>query len=257
MPLHDASRRGVIAAERRWHEEEAQRRYPLDVLLYAPPAFDALVDAAFAFLEMRPGEVVLDLGCGEGKETLLLARLGLGVVSVDLSFTQLSRARDILHAQLPDAPVSFVQADAEEMPFAEAAFRSLYGKAILHHLDTARAAREIGRALGPGGRAVLAEPLAYHPLFWLARRLTPQLRTRDERPLHPARLPSLGEGFSSTNSKVYFLLAPLAYPLRVLPGGEPLFRKAHRLLQKVDAWLLRRLPGFRTLAWYGMIMLEK
>ena len=91
MTTEHAGRRDVIQAELAWHEQEAHRRYSLDELLYDPPAFDAVVGPAIDFLAATPGERVLDMGCGEGKETFALAARGLTVISTDLSHVQLAR----------------------------------------------------------------------------------------------------------------------------------------------------------------------
>jgi SAM-dependent methyltransferase len=250
-------RQAVIASELAWHEQEAHRRISLDRLLYDPPAFDPVVRSTLDFLQARPGERVLDLGGGEGKETLELTRQGLVVISVDLSHVQLCRARELVEAVRPGARVAFIQANAEELPFAAGSFRIIHGKAIIHHLDLARASGEIGRLLADGGRATFAEPMNDHPLFRLGRQLTPQLRTRDEHPLTFRELRQFGIHFGNSSIEEYFLLAPLSYPLRLLPGGEALFRRIHAFLQRVDRRLFDSFARLRDLAWYGVIKIRK
>jgi ubiquinone/menaquinone biosynthesis C-methylase UbiE len=250
-------RKTVIASELAWHEQEAHRRVTLDTLLYDPPAFDPVVNTTIEFLLAKPGERVLDMGGGEGKETLELARRGLVVISVDLSHVQLSRARQLVEAARPGTRIAFIQANAEELPFAADSFRIIHGKAIIHHLDLARAAGEIGRVLTGDGRAIFAEPMNDHPLFRLGRQLTPQLRTRDEHPLTFRELRQFGTHFGEAAIEEYFLLAPLSYPLRLLPGGERLFRRTHRFLQRADRRLFDSFARLREIAWYGVIKVKK
>jgi len=250
-------RREVIRAELAWHEREAHRRYSLDALLYDPPAFDAVVGPAIDFLAAAPGERVLDMGCGEGKETFALAARGLTVISTDLSHTQLARARERVRDGLPDARAHFVQANAEELPFAAGTFRVIYGKAILHHLDLDLAAAEVDRLLRPGGRATFAEPLARHPIIRLGRWLTPRLRTRDERPFGLREMERFVDHFGHGETETHFLLAPLAYALRALPGGEGAFRWAHGWLARLDGRLMGLVDGLRGWAWYGVGRLRK
>ena len=249
-------RREVIQAELAWHEREAHRRYSLDELLYDPPAFDAVVGPAIDFLAAAPGERVLDMGCGEGKETYELAARGLTVISTDLSHVQLDRARQKVRDELPGARAYFVQANAEELPFAAGAFGVIYGKAILHHLDLDLAAAEVDRLLPAGGRGAFAEPLARHPLIRLGRRLTPRLRTKDERPFGLEEMDRFAGRFAQRETDVHFLFAPLAYLLRVLPGGEAAFRWAHGRLARLDGRLFELL-GVRDWAWYGVVRLRK
>jgi len=250
-------RKAVIQRELTWHEQEAHGRYSLDAFLYDPPALDAVVQPAIEYLHGNTGELVLDMGCGEGKETLELASRGLHVVSTDLSRTQLSRARELVRRKVPDGTVYFVQANAEELPFAGEGFRIIYGKAILHHLDLDISFREVNRLLEPNGRATFAEPMAQHPLFWLARRLTPKLRTQDERPVILSELERFSNRFRFQELEVHFLFAPCAYLFRIIPKGERVFRKMHSFLSKLDTGLFRNFRAVRRFAWYGVIRVQK
>ena len=252
-----STRKAVVQNERAWQEQEAVRRQGLDALLYAAPAFDAVVQPSLDFLQAVAPAWVLDLGGGEGKETVALAARGLRTVCLDLSDRQLHRARELVRAQAPAGRVVFVQANAEELPFAADSLTAVYGKAVLHHLDLELAGDELRRVLRAGGRAALAEPLAGHPLFWLARRLTPGLRTRDEHPLEPADLARFAQPFADQEAEAHLLTAPLAFGLRLLPAGEGLFRRVYAGLGRLDAWLLRRFPSLGRWAWYGVIKVSR
>ena len=115
--LDAEQRREIIARELAWHEEEAERRYGLDHLLYAPPAFDHIVQKMLGFLGGKQGDMAVDMACGEGKETLAMAQQGWVVFSLDLSHVQLLRAREMIEQVNPDLQVHFIQANAEQMPF--------------------------------------------------------------------------------------------------------------------------------------------
>lgn len=249
-------RREVIQRELEWHDQEGHKRRPLDRILYAPPAFDDVVQAGLDFLTAEAGDWVLDIGGGEGKQTLTLAEQGYRVISLDLSQAQLAEARERIEANHPGLKVYFVQANAEELPFKAESLPAVYGKAVIHHLDMDIMARELHRVLPVRGRATFAEPLAYHPLIWLGRLLTPKLRTQDERPMARTELVAFARRFAAWQSQQVYLLAPLAYLIRVLPGGEGPFRVLHRLLRGIDSLLLK-LPILRDLAWYGLVHVEK
>ncbi len=252
-PPSKNDRRAVIQRELEWHEQESFRRHGLDSLLYDPPAFDNIVAAGVEFLDAKPGEKVLEIGCGEGKEALALAEEGLVVIGADLSRFQMQRARELIRQTNPNLCVHFVQANAEELPFAAGAFRIAYGKAILHHLDLENSAQEVNRILEPGGKAAFAEPLADHPMIWLGRRLTPKLRTQDERPLAYTAVSNFSRHFAGQQTETAFLLAPLAYFLRAIPGGESLFRTTHHALQQLDQALFAHWPGLKRFAWYAWV----
>ena len=67
-----------------------------------------------ALLELRPGQRLLDLGCGTGRHAVPLAGRGLAVTGVDLSPAMLQRAR----ARADDAgvEVELIEADARDLP---------------------------------------------------------------------------------------------------------------------------------------------
>ncbi len=247
----------LVRRERRWHEENDHKRSWLSALLYDPPAFDRVVAEGCGFLNLEPDGMVLDMACGEGKETLALAVRGAQVVATDLTLGHLLQARQKVATHEPQAQVLFVQADAHRLPFAGGAFPAVYGKAILHHLVLSQAVAEVDRLLTPGGRAAFAEPMNGHPLFRFGRRLTPQLRTADEHPLGWAEMDGFGRGFATYRLRGHMLISPAAYLFRLLPGGEGVFRRVHAGLQRLDEWLLGRAPKLRRWAWYGSVYVVK
>jgi len=246
-------RQPIIAREMAWHENEAAKRSALDRLLYGPPAFDQIVQQGSLFLNQEPGSLVLDMACGEGKETLSFALQGLHVIGVDLSHSQLLNTRQLIEGSTVAEHVHFVQANVEQLPFARNTLPAVYGKAILHHVDIRIAQHEVLRVLKPCGRATFAEPLSDHPLFRLARILTPQWRTLDEHPLTYAELQSFASLFAQSETGTAFLLAPVAYLLRFFPGVNALFGPLYSILQRIDRLLFRYVPILRRIAWYGLV----
>src|ERR1700733_14059007 len=74
-------------------------------------------------LAPKPGERILDLGCGDGVLTKKLVDLGCEVVAVDSSPAQIEAARKLgLDAH---------QMDAEALPFTEE-FDAVFSNAVLH-----------------------------------------------------------------------------------------------------------------------------
>ncbi|MCP4361551.1 MAG: class I SAM-dependent methyltransferase [Chloroflexi bacterium] len=249
-------RQQVIQRELEWHEQESHRRYRLDALLYDSPAFDPVVNVGLGFLQFRSDELVLDMGCGEGKETLALAKQGLMVISVDLSFTQLQRVRALVQEQYQEAQVHFVQANAEQLPFAPHSFRIIYGKAILHHLDLAYSAQQIQKLLQTNGRASFAEPMAHHPMIWLGRRLTPKLRTQDEHPLTNQEMSYFARQFPTAQESEFYLFTPISYIFRIFPKHEGVFKWVHTHLNRLDNWFMKTIPACKRFAWYKVVNIQ-
>jgi SAM-dependent methyltransferase len=123
------------------------------------PLWQPVRDRTYTLLEPRPGQRLLDVGCGTGETAQELARRvgGSGrVVGVDRSETMIAeagrRARD------SGLPVEFGLGDACHLPFADGAYDGCRAERVLMHLaDPERALAEMCRVARPGGRVVVAE----------------------------------------------------------------------------------------------------
>jgi SAM-dependent methyltransferase len=106
---------------------------------------------------------VLEVGAGAAQCSRWLAARGAKPVGIDLSAAQLAHAGD-LDARTGIDTVR-VQADAQQLPFADASFDlacSAYG-ALPFVADSAAVMAEVARVLRPGGRWVFA---VTHPIRW-------------------------------------------------------------------------------------------
>ena len=116
---------------------------------------------------------VLDLGCGEGQVARHLARLGVDVVGLDPTATQLTTAR--ARAGGP----SYARARADVLPCQTSGFDAVLLCLAIEHVDAFEAAiREVARTLEPGGRFVL---VLCHPLLQAPRSAWIDDRTTGER----------------------------------------------------------------------------
>jgi trans-aconitate 2-methyltransferase len=107
-------------------------------------------------LRLQGWERVLDLGCGDGRITAqIAARVPKGgATGVDNSGGMVAHARAALGGG-PRGNLRFVQADAQELPFADG-FDIVFSNAALHWVQDHRAVLAgIGRSLRPGGRVML------------------------------------------------------------------------------------------------------
>ena len=106
-------------------------------------------------LDLRPGQQVLDVAAGNGNATLAAARRWCDVVSTDYVPSLLERGQ--LRAKAEALPVEFKVADAEALPFADAAFDivvSTFG--VMFTPDQDKAASELLRVCKGGGKIGLA-----------------------------------------------------------------------------------------------------
>lgn len=108
----------------------------------------------------RPGASALDLGCGGGHATFLLASRVAQVIAYDLSDAMI----DVTRAEAQRRGLGNVavrQGVAENIPFADAAFDIVVSRYSVHHWhDAAAGLREAHRVLRPGGLAVFMDVFA-------------------------------------------------------------------------------------------------
>jgi ubiquinone/menaquinone biosynthesis C-methylase UbiE len=126
-------------------------------------------------MELRAGERVLDLSCGTGWATRLLARLvgegpaGFGqVVGLDISDEMIRQARA---ASRDFDNVMFVMGSAQQIPWEENFFdKALSVEAFYYYPDQERTLAELFRVLAPRGRFFLLINLYkdnHHSLRWV------------------------------------------------------------------------------------------
>jgi 2-polyprenyl-6-hydroxyphenyl methylase/3-demethylubiquinone-9 3-methyltransferase len=108
----------------------------------------------FLLSRVGSGQRVLDVGCGEGQLTALLAAVGADVLGVDVADQPLQRARE----QHPG--LQFVLIDGEgDWLLPDAAFDVVWaGEVIEHVADTAAWLSEARRVLRPHGTLLLSTP---------------------------------------------------------------------------------------------------
>ena len=109
---------------------------------------------------LKPGEVVLDLGCGAGIDTILAAlAVGPGgrVVGVDMTPEMVERARQ--HASLAGAKnVEIREGVMEDLPLPDASVDVVVSNGVLGLSPRqSRALAEVTRVLRPGGRVAIAD----------------------------------------------------------------------------------------------------
>ncbi len=163
------------AERRRWNDERWAAVWPKrERLSGAITAF--LLDAA----ALRPGERVLDVGCGLGLMLIGAARrlttgkaTGIDIWQVeDLSGNRAEATLENARREGVADRVEVQTADMRKMPFPDASFDVVLCTQVLEHsTDPAQAVRELARVTAPGGRVLASThgTAVYHPApndFW-------------------------------------------------------------------------------------------
>jgi len=119
----------------------------------------------FDRLGLKPGERVLDMGCGAGRHAFEMYRRGADVIAFDQDADELSGVRDLFAAmkeagEVPEgAEADTKEGDALALPFADGEFDRIVAAEVLEHIPAdIQAIAELVRVLRPGGTIAVTVP---------------------------------------------------------------------------------------------------
>jgi ubiquinone/menaquinone biosynthesis C-methylase UbiE len=203
------------------------------------------LEYSFHLLGDVQDKTILEYGCGDGLNTVVLANRGAKIIALDISAELLAVAQKRVEANGCDG-VELVLGSAHSLPLPDESVDIIFGMAILHHLELELASREVFRVLKRGGRAIFEEPTRNSKLVSRLRSLFPKRAevSAFERPL--------------TNDEMQQFAAPCRYEPKTfqllfssLASFVPRWNKQAVILSgKLDSYLLRTFP---SLAYYGTV----
>jgi len=203
----------------------------------------------FDWLGDLRGKRVLELGCGPGDYTIMLARRGAQVTALDIAPASLEITRKRAQANRVGSAIQLAWMAAETLGFPDGVFDWVIGLGLLHHVDPAALAPELRRVLRPGGRALFREPLGTNPMLGFARKhlhYRGKHHTRDEHPLKYTDIYQMARGFRATRVREFYLFSMISRAV----GGELSFS----WLWQLDEFLIRHVPMVRR--WCRYVLLE-
>jgi SAM-dependent methyltransferase len=119
----------------------------------------------FDRLGLRPGDRVLDMGCGAGRHAFEMYRRGADVVAFDMDADELADVLEVFGAmkeqgEVPlGAEADIKQGDALQLPFADGEFDRVVAAEVLEHIPAdIQAIEELVRVLRPGGTLAVSVP---------------------------------------------------------------------------------------------------
>ncbi len=121
-------------------------------------------------LRVRPGETLLDAGCGEGRHCFGALERGARVVGLDLDRDSLARASGRLRGRAGELRSlgEMIHGDAFHLPFGDATFDKVICSEVMEHVHDYRgAARELARVTKPGGMVAVTIPTATSEQLYL------------------------------------------------------------------------------------------
>lgn len=216
-----------------------------EIILSARRRYIYYFQSMITYLRGGPSRNFLEVGCGMGTDTLVFAREGFNVTGIDLTPAHLALAEKLF--KLYDVTGTFIESNAEGLPFTENTFGSVYSFGVLHHTpDTEKAIKEIYRVLEPQGRAVI---MLYHKwslnnfAHWISRKGFENVKEGDDSPItyrfSKGEVKKMCSNFSACNIQTKYLFG----------AG---WGKVYNIVPKSIYLLLSKLIG-----WHLVIYLQK
>ena len=124
-----------------------------------------MLTANYDTLGVKPGDLVLDLGCGFGRHAYEFARRGASIVALDAGADEVLQVRNTFGAMAEageiesTSGVAAVQGDALHLPFPDGTFDRVICSEVLEHIpDDEAAMAELSRVLSPNGTMAITVP---------------------------------------------------------------------------------------------------
>lgn len=253
--------------EHRWQEEakyfdrEAEQilrdlrpTNPGIVARYRNPAGKTPLEYCYKVAGNLKGKRVLDVGCGNGSTSVLLAELGAHVTGIDISPRSIEVAHERAKINGVDSRTQFVCAPLETVDLPENGFDVIWCEAILHHLlaDIHPIMNNLRRWAKPDGLVIVSEPINH--VQWLRKlRMSIPVEvngTPDERPLYRSETKAVESYISKPKSRYFRLLCRLERALfkdSVYERSAKWKQSVYDLASALDS-LLTVLPGTKHLS---------
>jgi 2-polyprenyl-3-methyl-5-hydroxy-6-metoxy-1,4-benzoquinol methylase len=242
-----------------WAEKASARIAPLDPLTLARygarrPRRRFNKEFRFRILGALRGRRVLDVGCGEGVNAVLLAKLGASVTGIDISPKAIDLARRRAQANGVADRATFLCSPLEKANLPPASFDVVWADAILHHLisELDFILRLLVACTKPGGILLFSEPVNFNAALRRLRFMVPvhTEATPDERPLERAEIEIVRRHIPDLRLELFTMLGRLDQ--FVLPGynyerASPVRRGISNVMAMAD-YVALRLPGLSSFA---------
>ena len=214
---------------------------------------------------------ILDFGCGSGYYSAIFARIGYNVVAFDISEKSVEFARRQGQAVGYGDDIVVSVGTGERLPYRDETFDVICGIDILHHLDSIPAAMlECGRVLKPGGVMFFKE-FFEADIFdrirnsAVVRAVAPNTAdseryvTEDEKKLDSDSLGAISSLFPSVTITYFRMLSRLDNIGLISDWLKPAeaFLAKKAWANKVDRWLIDRLPFVRRYCGEGIVCIRK
>lgn len=202
---------------------------------------------------------ILEIGCGDGIDSIRLAATSNRVCAIDIADNRIAQAQGNISRNGLSERITVRHMDAHDLEFPDEQFDLVVGNSVLLFLDRKRFVRECYRVLKPGGRALFPnESMADHPLLKL-RRALPGVSEREgvaDR-MSLSGIEDIGNDFDAVRHREFYLFSVLMAPAASRFGSNPAVAGSVRLAQRLDEAGLRKFNWLRKYCWISVIELIK
>jgi 2-polyprenyl-3-methyl-5-hydroxy-6-metoxy-1,4-benzoquinol methylase len=242
-----------------WANVSAQSLRPIDPLTirrYSSPRLRRRfnIECRFRVLGSLAGKQVLDVGCGDGINAVLLAKLGAHVTGIDISPKAVELAQRRAEVSGVAGQTRFLCSPLETVDLLPESFDVVWGDAVLHHLiaEMDGVLRKLVSWTKPRGVLLFAEPINLNHTLRRIRFMIPVKTeaTPDERPLEAGEIRLLRSHIPDLHVEPFTLLSRLD---RFVLENHNYERSAwprrgiSNLLAMID-YVALRIPGIGNLA---------
>ncbi|MCX6787392.1 MAG: class I SAM-dependent methyltransferase [Candidatus Kaiserbacteria bacterium] len=102
-----------------------------------------------------PGNAILEIGVGNGRDSIFFAQKGNEVTGIDIALGAIKMAKKNARAAGVLNRLTFQEGDAERLQFEDSSFDGVYSISVLHATDLKLSLKEIARVLRPQGKALI------------------------------------------------------------------------------------------------------
>jgi len=229
---------------------------PLALQRYSRPVLRKRFNQEFRFLTLGSlaGKTLLDIGCGDGLNAVMFAKMGAHVTGLDISAGAIRVAQRRAELNGVSTQTHFICAPIETAHLSADSFAIVWGDAILHHVlgDLDLVLHHLARACKPSGLMLFSEPVNLADPLRRLRSLIPihSEATPDERPLVKAELDLVKHYVPNLRSRYYGLFGRLDQFILTNFNYERSSLKRRAIVSAIDSvdYVLLSLPLVKRLA---------
>jgi 2-polyprenyl-3-methyl-5-hydroxy-6-metoxy-1,4-benzoquinol methylase len=205
------------------------------------------------------GKTVLDVGCGDGSNSVLLARLGAHVTGIDISPKLIEIAGSRAEINQVVESCRFVCSPLETADLPAHSFDIIWGDAVLHHLipELPVVMDRLAHFAKPGALMMFAEPVNFNQTLRRIRFMAPVKtdHTPDERPLEAGEIETIRRHLPDLRIRHFLLLGRLdRFTLRRCNYERSSWlRRAISNCSALVDWVALSIPGLCRLGGFAIL----